>query len=120
MLLGKYIFKYHLATIVQIYISRYHNTNPVESETAKPWPLWNIWSNVCQVTEHYYKKLFGAALIAVHVIVKPNTTADIVVTNPTPMDTEPATSSMLTEDDMDTVAKIDTKLTCMEQDWAKT
>ena len=53
-------------------------------------------------------------------IVKSNATADIAFTILTPTDTDPATSSTLTDNDMDTVEKIDVKLTHMEQDWAKT
>jgi hypothetical protein len=36
--------------------------NPVESKTAKPQPFWNIWSDVCQVMEHYYYKNYFAPL----------------------------------------------------------
>ena len=89
--------------------------------TATPQPPWNIWTNLYLLVDNYYcKQLFCAAPITVHMIVEPNATTDIVFTILTPTDTDPATSSTLTDDDMDTVEKIDAKLTHMEQDWAKT
>ena len=89
--------------------------------TATPQPPWNIWTNLYLLVDNYHcKQLFCAAPITVHMIVEPNATTDIVFTILTPTDTDPATSSTLTDDDMDTVEKIDAKLTHMEQDWAKT
>ena len=89
--------------------------------TATPQPPWNIWTDLHQEAENYYcKQLFRTAPIAVHAIVEPNATADIAFTIPTSTATDPATSSTLTDDDMDTVEKIEAKLAHMERDWAET
>ena len=89
--------------------------NPVESETAKPQPLWDIWSDVRQVTEHYYyKKLFRAAPIAVHAIVEPNATSNIAA--PAVLATVPI---WLSYDGCDTVTQVEAKLLQMEQYWAE-
>ena len=89
----------------------------MESETAIPQPLWNIWSDVHQVAEiFYYKQLYCTALIAIYAIVEPNAATPIPIPDPTQ---NPATSSASADDDMDSIEKIDTKLARMEQDWAK-
>ena len=90
--------------------------NPVESETATPQPLWNIWSDIHQVAEIFYYKLYHTAPIAVYAIVKPNTATPIPIPNPTQ---NPTTSSASADDDMDSIEKIDAKPAHMEQDWAK-
>ena len=72
---------------------------------ATPQPLWNIWSDLRQTAENYYhKQLFRTAPIAVYAIVEPTT-----ATSPTP-----------TEDDMNTVEKVDAELLRMEKNWAET
>ena len=72
---------------------------------ATPQPLWNIWSDLRQTAENYYhKQLFRTAPIAVYAIVEPTT-----ATSPTP-----------TEDDMNTVKKVDAELLRMEKNWAET
>ena len=92
--------------------------NPVESETATLQPLWNIWSDVCQIAEnHYYKQLYRTAPITIYAIVKPNTATPIPIPNPTQ---NPATSSTGAYDDMDSIEKINAELAHMERDWAKT
>jgi hypothetical protein len=46
--------------------------------------------------------------------------AAIAATTTIPTYTNPATSSALTEEDMNTVEKINAQLACMEQNWAET
>jgi hypothetical protein len=75
-------------------------------EDIVPTPLsWPSHLPALNSTEYYFhKQQLCTALITVYTVVEPSTVMSLAPT----------------EDNMNMVEKIDTQLTCMEQDWAKT
>jgi hypothetical protein len=73
----------------------------------------DIWKNAVRKA-HTRDKHTATNLIANNISTT-TTTTSLAVTNK-----NPATSSALTEEDMNTVGKIDAQLTCIEQNWAET
>ena len=80
-------------------------------------PNWDQWGDVHQsAVNFYYKQLYSTAPIAINAIVKPTAATDI----PPPMQTDPGTvPAWITNDDCDTVTKVEAKLLCMQEYWAE-